>query len=364
MTKDDNKKEIKKEKRKIETIEYVGIVLFVLALIGLFFASDQIAGIFNAMFNKAFGIFDVFIFGKNIGAAIIVSVMTGRILERLGFTDALMRIFIPIMKYVGVNSAIVVPGVYNILGDVNAAGRIAAPVLVKAKATKDEQKIAIATMVQAPCSFSIFMLGMLALSLAGISVFPVVIITLFLPLVLVPFILKFFWRDTRAVQLTELPKFTPDTPPLPTIFNAAREGAELLFLLIVPAAVVIFAIIGALEYIGIWQHLDGILTSIMHLFKIEPITGALTVLVSNTLAMGQLVNMLGEQSIAPALVLGSFVLANSGFPLQVPFGQIPAVWATISDLNEKEAMQAAVLGVVIRLFSAALAAYLLTPLVT
>jgi hypothetical protein len=29
--------------------------------------------------------------------------------------------------------------VYNILGDINAAGRIAGPILVKAGATKDEQ---------------------------------------------------------------------------------------------------------------------------------------------------------------------------------------------------------------------------------
>jgi hypothetical protein len=136
--KNEKKIEIGNKKRKIETIEYVGIGVFILALFGLFFASGGIAGIFDAMFKKAYEIFDVFIFGKNIGAAIIVSVMTGRILERLGLTDALMRIFIPIMKYIGVNSAVVVPGVYNILGDINAAGRIAAPVLVKAKATKDE----------------------------------------------------------------------------------------------------------------------------------------------------------------------------------------------------------------------------------
>jgi len=350
-------------RKTITTIEYVGLTLVGLSLIGLFFGSNHIAGMFDAMVNKAFGIFNVFIFGKNIGAAIIVSVMTGRILERLGFTDALMRIFVPVMKAIGVNSSVVVPGVYNILGDVNAAGRIAGPVLVKAGATKDEQKIAIATMVQAPASFSIFMLGMLALSMAGISVFPVVIITMFLPLILVPFLLKFIWRDTKAVTLEKLPRFTPETPALPTIFNAAREGAELLFLLIIPAAVVIFAIIGALEYIGIWQYAEGFLNTVMGALKIEPITGALTILVSNTLAMGTLVANLKEAAIAPALVLGSFVLANSGFPLQVPFGQIPAVWANVTDLNEKEAMQAAVIGVVLRLLTATLAAYLLTPLV-
>lgn len=351
-------------KRITTTIEYVGMGLVVLSLIGLLFAPDKIAGMFDAMVNKAWSILDVYIFGKSIGAAIIVSTITGRVLERLGFTDALMRVFVPIMRLVGVNSSVVVPGVYNILGDVNAAGRIAGPVLVKAGATKDEQKIAIATLVQAPCSFSIFMLGMLALTLAGIKVFPVIILTLFLPLVLIPLILKLtIWKNTKAVNLEDLPRFTPNTPALPTIFNAAREGAELVFLLIIPAGIVIFAIIGALDFLGIWQHVDGVLTAFLSALSIEPISGATTILVSNTLAMGNLVSALKEAPIAPALVLGSFVLANSGFPFQVPFGQIPVVWSQVTDLNEKEAMQAATIGVVIRLISAVIAAYVLTPFV-
>lgn len=336
--------------RTMDTIEYVGISLVILSLLGLFFIPDQIAGMFDAMVNKAWGMFGTYIHAKNLGAAIMTSVLIGRILERLGFTDALMRIFVPIMKVIGVNSAIVVPGVYNILGDVNAAGRIAGPVLIKAGATRDEQKIAIATMVQAPCSFSIFMLGMLALSMAGIKVFPVVILTLFLPLVLIPLLLKLtIWRDTKAVNLTDLPKFTPNTPPIPTIFNAAREGAELVFLLILPAAVVIFAMIGALEYVGIWQHVGGFISAMLAKLSIDPATGTSTILVAGTLAMAQMVEALKEAPVAQALVLGSFVLANSGFPLQVPFGQIPAVWAQSSELNEKEAMGAAALGCVIRL---------------
>lgn len=350
--------------RTTETIEYVGIALVILSLFGLFFIPDKIAGVFDAMVNKAFGMFGTYIYAKNLGAAIMTSVLIGRVLERLGFTDALMRIFVPIMSLIGVNSAIVVPGVYNILGDVNAAGRISGPVLLKAGATKDEQKIAVATMVQAPCSFSIFMLGMLALTLAKIKVFPVVILTLFLPLVLIPLLLKVtIWRDTKAVKLIDLPKFTPKTPAIPTIFGAAREGAELVFLLILPAAVVIFAMIGALEYMGIWQHVGGFIAGMLGKMSIHADTGTSTILVAGTLAMAQMVEILKETPVAQALVVGSFVLANSGFPLQVPFGQIPAVWAQCSDLDEKEAMGAAVLGCIIRLIYASLAAFLLTPLV-
>lgn len=353
----------KASERKITTIEIVGLILVGLSLIGLFFGANTVAGIFDAMVNRAFVIFKVFIFGGKVGIAIIVSVMTGRILERLGFTDALIRIFVPIMKYVGVNSAVVIPGVYNILGDINAAGRIAGPILVKANATKDEQKIAIATMVQSQQSFSTFMLGMLAMTAVGINVFPVIILVLFAPLVLVPLLLRLtIYRNTKAVSLDHLPRFTPNTPALPTIFGAAREGAELLFLLIIPAGAVIYAIIGGLDFLGIWQPINDTLTKLLTAVSIHPETGILSVMVSPTLAMGTLAQTVKETAVAPALVLGSFVLASSGFPLSVIFGQIPAVWAEVTDLTEKEAMGAAVLGAVMRFITAALIALFLTPL--
>lgn len=351
-------------KRKLERIEYVGLALVVLTMIGLFFASDKIAKVFDAMFNNAYKIFGFYITERNLGAAIIVSVMTGRLIERLGFTDALMRIFVPVMKYIKINSAVVVGVIYNILGDVNAAGRIAAPVLMKAGATKDEQKIAVATLCQAPCSFSIIVLGILALSLAGIKVFPVIIVALFVPIVVVPLFLRLFWRDTKAVTINDLPRFTPDTSFINTIFGAAQEGAKLVFLFIIPAGVVIFAIIGALDYFGLWKPFQDFLHMALQGIGIEPETGTLTIITSNTLAMGTLAEMLKSNPIIPRLVLGSFVLANSAFPLQVPFGQIPAVWSPVTDLSEGECMYAAVVGCVIRLVYAVLCAFLLTPLVT
>lgn len=56
----------------------------------------------------------------------------------------------------------------------------------------------------------------------------------------------------------------------------------------------------------------------------------------------------------PQMIVGSFVLASSGFPLQVIFGQIPAIWSGCTDLTEREAMTAAIIGAVIKVLTAAL----------
>lgn len=349
------------EKRTLKTIEIVGLVLVALSIIGLIAKPEAIAGVFNAMVDRAFPIIvKVFLTGK-VGVAIICSVLIGRILERLGFTDALMRIFMPITKVIGVNSAVIIPSVYNILGDINAAGRIAGPILVKAGATKDEQKMAICTMVQSQQSFSTFMFGLIALTLAGAKAFLVVLIAVFAPLVIVPWLTKLtIYRDAKSVSLDEMPSFTPNTPALPTIFGAAREGAELLFLLIIPAVGVIFAIIGALDYVGVWKPIEGGLTAMLSALSIDPKTGMVSILASPTLAAAQLKDV--AATLPPKMVIGSVVLAASGFPLSVIFGQIPAIWANCTDLNEREAMGAAVLGAVMRILTAGLVATLLTPL--
>jgi len=349
------------QQKSLRKIEIVGLILVVASLLAMFFKPEIISGIFDAMVNKTQPIIvKVFLTGS-VGVAIIVSVMIGRILERLGFTDALLRIFVPIMEKVGVNSAVVIPSVYNILGDINAAGRISAPILKKAGATKDEQKIAITTMVQSQQSFSTFMFGLIAMTAVGIKVLPVIIIVVFLPLIIVPFLLsKTIYRDTKSVNLKELPSFTPNTAPLPTLFGAAREGAELLFLLIIPAVGAIFAIIGALEYIGVWQPISEGLSAMLSAFSIDPKTGIVSILASPTLAMAQLKD--AAAGMEPALVLGSFVLASSGFPFSVIFGQIPVIWGENSDLTEKEAMLAAILGAVMRLLTAGFIAVFCTPL--
>ena len=348
-------------RKRLRGIEITGIVLVILSLLGLIFAPHHISGVFDAMLNKAYPIIvKVFLTGK-VGVAIIISVLIGRILERLGFTDALMRLFIPVTRIIGVNSSVIVPSVYNILGDINAAGRIAGPILVKAGATKDEQKMAICTMVQSQQSFSSFMVCIIALTAIQAKVFVVILISVFAPLVIVPLLMKLtFWRDTRAVPLDEMPSFTPKTGVLPTIFGAAKEGAELLFLLIIPAVGVIFALIGALEYIGIWAYIEGGLSSLLSALSIDPGSGIVSILASPTLATAQLKDV--AATLPPKMVIGSVVLAASGFPLSVIFGQIPAIWSEATELTHFEAMGAAVIGAVMRLITAGLVATLLTPL--
>ena len=276
-------------KRKIELIEYVGLFLVAFSFLMLVVNPGGIGNLFNNMFNHAAPIIiKVYITGS-IGIAIIISVTMGRLLERLGFTDALMRIFVPLMKVIGVNAAVAVPSVYNILGDINAAGRIGGPILKKSKATKDEQKIAIATMMQSQSSFAIFVFGLIALNAAKVSVWVVVFLAVFLPVLLTPLLLRLtIWRDTKAVSLEDLPRFTPETGFLPTIFNAAKEGAELLFLLIIPSCAVVFAAIGALDHFGLWTGIQAGINTMLNAFNIHAETGSVSILVGGSLAMAQL----------------------------------------------------------------------------
>lgn len=359
---DQSREKVENQKGHV-SIESVGMFILIVALIGLFVAPGFIGGVFNAMFIKAKMIVsDVYLVGS-LGATIICSVMMGRVLERLGLTDALVRVFAPIANKMGLNPTVIVPGVYNILGDINAAGRIAGPVLVKAGATKDEQKIAICTMVQSEQSFSTFMLGLIALTAAGVWAFPVIVVALFLPLIIVPWLLsKTIYRDVKRVSSADIPRFTPYTGFTQTVFGSAREGAELLFLLLIPAAAVIFAIIGALDYIGIWGPLESCLSAFLGAVSIHPETGILSIMAGPTIAMNVLKDV--AATLDPKLVVGSFVLGASGFPLQVIFGQIPVVWAQGTDLTASEAMTAAVIGIVIRIITAILLAFLLTPLIS
>src|SRR5690606_33379680 len=106
------------------------------------------------------------------------------------------------------------------------------------------------------------------------KVFPVILLVLFAPLIVVPLLLRFtIYRNTKGVALESLPTFTPNTPALPTIFNAAKEGAELLFLLIIPAAAAVYAIIGGLDYAGLWGPIEKGLTSLLTWLSIHPETG-------------------------------------------------------------------------------------------
>jgi hypothetical protein len=283
-------------------------------------------------------------------------------LERLGFTDALMRIFVPLMKYVRVNAAVAVPAIYNILGDVNAAGRIGAPVLKRTGATKDEQKIAIATMMQGPSSFSIIVFGIICMTKidAGLRLltFIVFVLGLLLPVLIVPLVLRLtIWRDAKPVVLNDLPVFTPNKPLLSTVFDGAKEGAEILFLLIIPACAVVFAAIGALEYLKIWPFIQQGLNFILGALKIDQEAGSVAILAGGTLALAPLIDPAAKMP-AVALMVSTFLLSASS-PLQCIFGQIPNVWKGITDLNERECILAGVIGLVLKLITCGIFGWIL-----
>lgn len=353
-------RDTKSSRAKWHVFEVIGILLVFASLIILLAVPDSLSTFFNTVIGEVKPIVvDIFLTSE-VGIAIIISVIFGRLLERLGFTDGLIRLFVPIMKWFGINPSVIVPSVYNILGDINAAGKIAGPILVKAKSTKAEQKIAIATMVQSPQSFATLVLGLIALSVFGIQAFPLILFSIFLPIIVVPILLsKTIYRDTKKVDLQELPRFTPKTRFLHTIFASAKEGAELLFLLIIPAVAAVFFFIGAFKFFGVWSAIESGLTSALTLLNIEPATGIVSILAAPTLAVAQLAEL--ASTVDPKLIVGSFILANSGLPLSVIFGQVPVTWSEISRLNEREALMAAIVGMVIRLATAWILATFLTP---
>ena len=242
----------------------------------------------------------------SLGTAVILSVMTGRILERLGFTDALIRISLSCKN--NENYPHHLPAIYNILGDINAAEELPS-CSQKSWSHKGRTKIAIATMFQSQQSFSTFMLGLVAFANAGIWAFPIVIIGVFLPVVVVPFLLsKTIYRDVKYKDISEMPRFTPSTPIVPTIFNGAREGAELMFLLLIPAVVVVYAIIGLLTYMGIWPAIQSAMSSFLSALSIDPETGMQSILVSPTLAMNTLTETI--VNMPPRFAIGSFILPH------------------------------------------------------
>lgn len=339
-----------KTKKAMRKMTVVGLVVLALCLLGLFFKPNSLNEGFNAMVSNAHPIVINVGLLSTMSTSIIISVIMGRFLERLGFTDAMMRLFLPVGKLLNVNCAILIPAIYNILGDINAAGRISGPILVKTGATKDEKKLAIFTMVQSQQSFSTFMLGLGCLTLCGARVFAVVAIAIFAPLVICPAIGRLFWRDCKAVEIEDLPVFTPDTPILNGLFASGQEGINVLLHLVLPAFAVVFGIIGLLDFIGIWQYVNNFLISAMTALNIDPDTGILSIMASPTLAMSNL--QATAATINPKWVIGSFVMGASGFPLSVIFGQIPMIWAQSCEMEPSEALKPALIGIVVRVLTA------------
>lgn len=340
--------------------EVIGVLIVFAALVLLFLAPNSLSRLFDTIIKEVTPVVVDTFLTSEVGIAVIVSVIVGRILERFGFTDGLIRLMVPIMQLFKINPTVIIPSAYNILGDINAAGKIAGPILVKAKATKAEQKIAVATMIQSPQSFATFVLGLIALTVFGINAFPLVLLSIFAPLIIVPFLLsKTIYRDTKKVTLNELPRFTPNTTILNTIFSSAKEGTSLLLLVIIPAVTVIFILIGILKFSGVWEPIEASMAYVFTLLSIEPDSGIVSFLVAPTLAVAQMADFV--TTIDPRLIVGGFVLANSGLPIYVIIGQIPAIWAEATDLRELEVIYAALIGMVIRIATACILGYFLTP---
>lgn len=333
----------------------MGIVLVIAVLLLLLFKPEWIAGCFDKMVEKAYPIFiDVGLL-STMSVSIVLAVVIGRTLERAGFTDGLMRMILPFSKVININATVFVPATYKILGDINAAGKISGPIMMKANATKDEVKIALCTMMQSQQSFSTFMLGISCLTLAGTRVFLVVLLSILLPIFLLPVILrKFVWKDCKFVEIDDLPSFTPDTPVLNTVFSAGQEGARILFMLILPAFAVVFGFIGILDFAGIWEFINEGISKMLVAFNIEPVTGLQSILASPTLAMQTVKESLevARDAIDPRLVIGGFILATSGFPISVIFGQNPLIWSEGTMLTAGEAMRVSLVGAIIRLLTA------------
>ncbi|MCL2103329.1 MAG: hypothetical protein FWH25_04760 [Syntrophorhabdaceae bacterium] len=342
---------LKEKIQKTPRMTVVGMAILFVAMIALFASPESLNGAFEAMVEKAYPIVVNTGLLSTLGVSIVIGVIMGRILERLGLTDALMQIFLPIGKLLNINASALVPCVYNLLGDVNAASRISAPVLVKCGATNDEKKLAIFTVVQAMQSFSTFMLGLGALTLAGVRVGLVILLSIFAPMIVCPLIGRaLFYKDCKAVEIEDLPIFTPDKPFINTLFNAGQEGMQVLLFLILPAFAVVYSVIGLLSYIGVWAPFEAGVTAILVFMNIDPVTGIQSIMASPTLAAANLKE--AAASMDPEMVIGSFVLAASGFPLSIIFGQLPMIWSEGCEMKASEVIRTALLGVTFRLFTA------------
>jgi hypothetical protein len=145
---------------------------------------------------------------------------------------------------------------------------------------------------------------------------------------------------------------------------------NVLLTLVLPAFAVVFGFIGLLAHIGIWQYFEDALKAMFNLFKIEPEAGLLSVMASPTLAMNNLRQALAgftdakgvvhaAKAFDPKLVIGAFVLAASGFPLSVIFGQIPLIWSNSAEMKASDALKPALLGIVFRVLTAGFIAVVL-----
>lgn len=352
--------------KKWDTTTIVGLIIFLVFMVALLIVPQHVAGIFSAMSKKAFEFGVQNYLMSVIAGSIIVSIMVARLLERGGVTDAMVKLFTPVSKLLRVNPTTLVPGIYNFIGDVNAAGKITAPILQDANTTKDEKKIAIATMMQMSPAFGAFLIGINLLAAGQVNAFFVIVMVYLVPLFLVPLVLR--WTIFRNCEykdvMKDIPSFTPkEKSVVDTLFNGAIEGADTLIRLIMPTCCAVFAIVAVLEYIHVWPTIEAGFQWVLSLCNIEPTTGITSLLISGIIGMPPLIEMIQNgTAIAPGMVVSSMMFGAACMNFVLPLVQIPILWNKGTDLKFGEAIQASLVGWVVRMISCALMGYLIVPI--
>lgn len=354
--------------KKWDKTSITGLIVFILFLLALLVFPQHVAGIFSAMSAKAFNFGLTTYLLTTIAGSVIVSVMSGRLLEKAGVTDALVKLFTPVSRLLKINPTVLVPGIYNFIGDVNAASKITSPILANSGTTKHEKMIAIATEVQFAAAFGALLQGIYLLAAGGVNAFLMILLAYILPLFLVPLILRCtIYRKCEYRDVMEsIPSFTPKGKSwVDTIFGGVIEGADVLIRLIMPTTCGIYAIVAVLEYVHAWPYIESAFQWVLALCNIEPVTGMNSLLISGIVGMPQLTAIIeeGTQVISQGMVASSFMFGAACMNFVLPCVQIPMIWNQNTDLTFGEAFGAAISGWVLRLILCALVGYVIIPII-
>lgn len=329
-----NVEKAEKAGKKWNKWQIIGVVILVIMLAFLGINAQGVADFFTTVFAQIqANVWDSFIVGP-VGVFIVASIIFGCILERLGLTDGLIKIYSPVAKIFNINPTVLVPAIYNILGDSTAASRIACPVMVKAGCTKNEIQIALATLIQAPFTFSNIALSILFLVAAGVNPLPSMLLGIFVPVLILPVILRYtIYRDCKYVDSAEIPLFTPKTGVVETLFGAATTGMELLLLTIVPILIAIFFVVGALVHFGLWDYISAPIQWICQLCNIYGPEGVTSLVVSPAVAAPNMMAVIASGEITRKVAIGTFILTTGSLTINSAFGDYAKLWNQYTGLK-------------------------------
>src|SRR5699024_3163577 len=112
------------QRSKWQLFEIIGVVIILIALVVLFLTPDSLSKIFDTIFKEVTPVVVATFLSREVVMAVFVSVVIGRVLERLGLKDIVIRIFVPGRRWMKINPAVNIPSAYKLLGDINVAGKI------------------------------------------------------------------------------------------------------------------------------------------------------------------------------------------------------------------------------------------------